>query len=88
MPDYPEQPRSYADQARVERARWEGRIEGRIDELSRWKTTVNGDIRDIKEEQSRMSVLLSEVKTKTALGGAIGGLIGAGAVGLLVRVLG
>lgn len=72
----------------IQRARWEGGVEGRLNELTNWKASVNGDIRDIKEEQVKIAVAVGEIKTKVALWSAIGGICGAGVVGVVIRLVG
>lgn len=47
---------------------------------------VRADIHEMKEQTTRMSVMLATIGTRLAIYGAIGGLVGAGVVSFIVAV--
>ena len=66
----------------------EGLVQGKLDELTSWKRQVNGDIHEIKTQQTKMAVDIGQLRTKVAVWSAVGGLAGSALVGVAVRFIG
>ena len=67
-------------------AEWRGRMNERMESGDRKFKEVKADIKEIREGQGRMEIELAKVKTKVAFWGALGGLGGSAAVGVVVVI--
>lgn len=74
------------DNAAIELARWQGRMDERMSAGDKRFAEVQESITRIERTQGDMQVELATVKTKVALYGALGGMAGSVIVGLIIAV--
>lgn len=70
-----------------ELARWQGRIEERVDQTQKQVKTLTGDVHTIKEEIVGLRVDLATVKTKVAVWAAVAAVVGAASASAGVQLL-
>lgn len=70
----------------LDQARWQGEVDSTLRELTRRATETQQELGNVRVEMAHVREELATVKSRVAVFSAVGGLLGAGAVSIAVKV--